>query len=196
MLSINMSIKFRGFVARLFYCFWIVFTFSGCGKPGASSTNMTHMYVTIVSINDNAPLLSDVLTNGYATDDIITVRFQSSSKQLGDDDENPADPDGTSSLDTITFWSYHVGHFRSDGGVAPADVTGFTNIVINPNSETDAKIIVVNAFDKHRSPLNMLRDNGQIVTLVTVTFYGEDGYGNDISVCASLTVSFANYPDA
>ena len=187
--------KFRSVFVRMLCCLWIASSFSGCGKPGASSTNMTNSYVTITSINENSPLLSDVLTDGSAADDIITVSFQSNSRQLGSDDDNPTDPDGTSSFDIITFSSYHVGHVRSDGGANPTDFTLGTTVTIEPDSEQEAEIVIVRAFDKNRSPLEELRDEGQIVTTATVTFYGEDGYGNDISVSASLTISFANYAD-
>jgi hypothetical protein len=146
------------------------------------------------SINDNTPLQSDILVSGSATDDVVTISLQSQSRQLGDGD-NPTNPDGSSPFDTITLYSYHVNHRRSDGGPNPADFTAGMNLTIQPESEASASIVVVRAFDKHRSPLEELRDDGQIFTTTVITFYGEDGYGNDIAVSGSLAISFANYPD-
>jgi len=183
--------RFRGF---LFTTLCIAFAFFGCGKPGGSTNNLTNSFVTVVSINDNTPLASDVLIDGSGTDDIVTVTFKSDPRQLGTDD-NPTDPDGASPFDTITLRSYHVEHIRSDGGPNPADFTAGTNVTLDPDSEADVDIVVVRAFDKHRSPLEELRDDGQLFTTAIITFYGEDGYGNDISVDASLAISFANYPD-
>ncbi len=174
-------------------CFGV--SFAGCGKPGASSNNLTHSFVTVTSINDNAPLQSDVLTDGSATDDIVTVSLKSESRQLGDDD-NPTNPDGDSPFDTITLYSYHVTHRRSDGGPNPPDFTAGINLTLPPASDASASIVVVRAFDKHRSPLEELRDDGQIFTTTIITFYGEDGYGNDIAVNGSLAIAFANYPDS
>ena len=183
----------RFFYATLSYL-CITLLFAGCGKPGASSSNLTNSFVTVVSINDNAPLESDVLTDGSATNDIVTITFRSDPRQLGEGD-NPTDPDGTSPFDTITLRTYHVEYLRSDGGPNPPHFTLQTNVRIEPSSEASADIIIVDAFVKHRSPLEELRDDGQLVTSCTVTFYGEDGYGNDIKVDGSLAISFANYPD-
>ncbi|MCP4400793.1 MAG: hypothetical protein GY801_26260 [bacterium] len=186
--------KLRGFLVTTLCCLCLIFLLAGCGKPGGSTNNLTNSFVTIVSLNENAPLVSDVLTDGAGTDDVITVTFQSDPRQLGSD-ENPTDPDGTSPFDTITLRSYHVEHIRSDGGPNPADFTAGTNVRIEPDSEANADVVVVRGFDKHRSPLEELRDDGQIFTTSIITFYGEDGYGNDIAVDASLVISFANYPD-
>jgi hypothetical protein len=71
------------------------------------------------------------------------------------------------------------------------------NLTITPNTDESqtAAIIVVRAFDKGLSPLKELRDRGQIATTTIITFYGEDGFGNDVMVSGSLIVSFANYQD-
>ncbi|PID59150.1 hypothetical protein CSB45_01740 [candidate division KSB3 bacterium] len=186
--------RFRTFSIAVFISLFLASSLMGCGKPGASSTNLTNSHVTITSINDNAPLLSDVLNGGAVTNDIITVNFHCSSKHLGSG-TNPTNPDESSSFDTIIFRSYHVEHLRSDGGPNPQDFTLGTNLVLEPDSSAEVRIVIVSAFIKNRSPLKELRDEGQIVTTARVTFYGEDGYGNDISVRSSLSIAFANYPD-
>lgn len=186
--------KLQGSLFTTLFYICIIPVFLGCGKPGGSTNNLTNSLVRVVSVNDNAPFLSDVLTGGVPVDDIITVTLKSESRQLGEGD-NPTDPDGPSPFDTITLRSYHIAYLRSDGGPNPPHLTGSTHIRIEPNSEATTKIIVVRAQDKHRSPLEELRDDGQLFTSAFITFYGEDGYGNDIKVPASLAISFANYPD-
>ena len=181
-----------GAIVLILVC--LIFSLWGCGKPGGSTNNVTNSFVTVVSMNENEPLQSDVLTNGYATDDTISVSLKSESRQLGDGD-NPTDPDGPSPFDTITFRSYHVAHIRSDGGPNPADFTAGLNLTLAPESEGDVSIVIVRAFDKNRSPLEELRDDGEIFTTSIITLYGEDGFGNDIAVDGSLAISFANYPD-
>jgi len=171
-------------------------TLAGCGKPGNSSTNTTNAFVMVTSVNENAPLQSDVLTNGYAKDDTVKVKFKSQRRQLGSGDTNPTDPDGVSPFDTIMLQQYVVNYQRSDGGPNPSAFTGGLNITLAPDAEAEASIVVVRAFDKHRSPLEELRDDGEIFTSAVITFYGEDGYGNDLAVSGSLSISFANFTDS
>ena len=190
------GVRRGGFSAGAMVLILVCFTFSlwGCGKPGGSTSNVTNSFVTVTSMNGNEPLQSDVLTNGFATDDTISVSLRSEPRQLGDGD-NPTDPDGRSPFDTISFRSYHVAHLRSDGGPNPADFTAGMNLTLQPDSEGEATIVIVRAFDKNRSPLEELRDDGEIFTTSTITLYGEDGFGNDIAVDGSVAISFANYPD-
>ena len=172
-----------------------VMLLTSCGKPGGTNNNFTHSLVSVLSVNDNKPLQSDTLTKGYGTDDIVTVKFKSESSQLGTGDKNPTDPDGLSPFDRITLHTYHVTHQRSDGGPVPSDFTGGMNLTLAPNAEGEASIVIVRAFDKNRSPLQELRSSGQIFATSIMTFYGQDGYGNDLAVQGSLAISFANFAD-
>ncbi len=36
---------------------------------------------------------------------------------------------------------------------------------------------------------------GKFLQTTLLTLYGQDGYGNDIAVSASIAISFANFPD-
>jgi hypothetical protein len=164
-----------------------------CSKPGESGLNLTNSFITITSINGNEPLQSDVLTDGYGTDDTVSVTFKSEFR-AGDDD--PTAPDGPTIFDTVVFSSYHVTHERSDGGPNPPSFTAGFNLVLAPDNEAETTIVVVRAFDKHRSPLEELRDDGEIFTTSIITFYGTDGNGNDVAVSCSLAISYANFPDS
>lgn len=192
------SVSCAGVKRLLFKADWgiallLSFVLTSCGKPGNSASNYTNSVVTITSFNDNQPFQSDVLTNGYATDDVMTVKLQCDFR-TGEDD--PTAPDsGASVFDTIIFSSYHVGHQRSDGGANPSDFTAGLTLSVAPDNEAEVKVVVVRAFDKNRSPLEELRDDGEIFTTTTLTLYGQDGYGNDIAVSSSIAISFANFPD-
>jgi hypothetical protein len=167
--------------------------FAGCGKPGDIARNYTNCWVT-ATLNGNQPLQSDVLSNGYALDDVIPVKLKSVFRALYDDD--PTTPNGPSPFDTIVFHSYLITHRRSDGGPNPASFTGGLSLPLEPDSESEINIVVVRAFDKHRSPLAELRDDGEIFTTSIIVFYGTDGNGNDIEVSGSLTISYANFIDS
>ncbi len=165
----------------------------GCGKPVDVGNNYTNCWVTMTSINGNEPLQSDVLYKGTPQDDIISVTIQSVFRALPDD---PTAPNGSTPFDTIIFHSYLVTHRRSDGGPNPASFTAGLNLRLEPDSTGDIKLVVVRAFDKHRSPLLELRDDGEIFTTSIITLYGTDGNGNDIEVNGSLTISYANFTDS
>jgi hypothetical protein len=170
----------------------VVFLLSGCGKPGNSANNYTNCLISLMSLNENEPLQSDVVTNGYGVDDVVSVTVRSDFRVSEDD---PTAPAGPSVFDTVLFHSYHVTHLRSDGGPNPADFTAGLSARLEPDSETEIKLVIVRAFDKHRTPLEELRDDGEIFTTTTITLYGQDGYGNDIALSGSIAVSFANFPD-
>jgi hypothetical protein len=166
---------------------------TGCGKPGDIAENYTNCWVTITSLNGGTPLESDVLSNGYAENDVITVALRSVFRAP---DGDSTAPNGPSIWDTITFHSYLVTHRRSDGGSNPSSFTGGLTVSIDPNSEAQTDLVVVRAFDKHRSPLIELRDDGELFTTCILTLYGTDGNGNDIAVSDSIMISYANYPDS
>ncbi len=167
---------------------------SGCDKPD-KSTNLSGMFITMPSINGGASLKSDVVNNGYTMDDDVpvTLKSQSHSMQF---DNIPTEFDNTASSDTIIFSRYHISHVRSDGGPNPADFSAGLTFTLPPEEETSVDVVVVRAFDKNRSPLKELWDRGQIFTTVTITFYGNDGYGNNVVVSGAFPVSFANFADS
>lgn len=177
---------------RFILCVLLVFLLGGCGKPGDISNNLTNCVVTITSINGGKPFQSDVLTDGFASDDVVTLEVTSEFRAPEDD---PTAPDGPSVFDTITFHTYQVTHYRSDGGPNPASFTAGMALVLAPDSEDSIDLVVVRAFDKHRSPLEELRDDGEIFTTTVIILYGTDGNGNDIMVSGSITISYANFLD-
>lgn len=179
------------------WCYILIFflpglLLAGCGKPGDIANNLTNCVVAVTSVNGGEPFQSDVLTDGYASDDVITIQINS---EFRAPDGDPTAPDGPSVFDTITFHSYHVTHYRSDGGPNPASFTAGMTLVVAPNSEGSIQLVVVRAFDKHRSPLQELRDDGEIFTTTIITVYGTDGNDNDVAASGAVTISYANFPD-
>lgn len=167
-----------------------------CGWPQSSDTNVSNVLLTIVSLHDNKVFKSDVVSGGASTDDIVTLTVKSERRSIGGPDFGDSyDIGGPSPFDTVILSTCHVAYIRSDGGLNPADFTIGINLTVPADSERDAEIVLVRAFDKNRSPLKELWNGGQILTTAVIALYGEDGYGNDIVVHGSLPVSFGNYPD-
>jgi hypothetical protein len=165
---------------------------SGCKKP--DSANLIGVFVTVTSVNDGRSVQSDVVRNGYTSDDEIPVTLKSESR-TSSFENLPTEFDNTSSLDTVIFSRYHVSYSRTDGGPNPADFSAGFTFSLPPEDEITVNVVIVRAFDKNLPPLKELWDRGQIFTTATITFFGEDGHNNDFVVSGSIPVSFANFAD-
>jgi len=178
-------------------CLW------GCDLPRDTETNTTKFSVTIAAINDSKVLASDVLKNGATTDDCVDVKFLSMLETINGDSFYEIYGVGVQgSFDFIVLNTYTVVYQRSDGGQAPASFTSRCNITLKPSfskeaaaTETTAQIAVVLAFLKNQMPLRALQDSGQIYASAEITFYGQDGYGNELEVRGYLPISFGNFAD-
>lgn len=188
----------------LVICLW------GCDLPRDTETNTTKFSVTIGSINDSKVLVSDVVKEGATLDDYVKVIFWSTIENVnGYTFYNPYLVGIENSYDFIVLHTYTVIYQRSDGGQAPAPFTSRCNITLKPAdanldpettdppevTETTAQIAVVLAFLKNQMPLRALHDRGQIYASAEITFYGQDGYGNDLMVRGYLPISFGNFTD-
>lgn len=175
----------------------LMVSLSGCKFPGAADPhNVTNSVLEITEINEGKVLQSDLLVGGRNTDDIISVAFKSSILTIGTDENwDNTDVGGTSPLDNITLSTYHVRYLRSDGGPVPTEFTMGIHILIPVVSEKTIEIVIVRGFAKSHSPLKELWDSGQLTVTASITFYGEDGYGNDVVITGALPICFGNYPD-
>lgn len=188
----------------LIVCLW------GCELPRDTETNTTKFSVTIGSINGSKVLVSDVLKDGAMLDDYVEVIFCSVLETVnGLTFYNPFLIGVENSLDFIVLDTYTVTYQRSDGGQAPAPFTSRCNITLKPATanldpetidppivtETTAEIAVVLAFLKNQMPLTALQERGQIYASAEITFYGHDGYGNELMVRGYLPISFGNFTD-
>lgn len=172
----------------------------GCRFPGAvAPRNVTNATLVITSMNDGNVLLSDVVTQGQGADNIIEVEFKSSLMGLGDEDDADwpdTDIAGPGPLDDILLNRYRVQYLRTDGGQVPGEFTMGIHILIPAESDhTRIQIVAVRGFAKSASPLRQLWERGELTMTAEFTFYGEDGYGNDVVVSSALPICFGNYPD-
>lgn len=183
---------------------------AGCELPQEAETNTTKFSVTISSINEDEVLVSDVVKNGAMFDDYVEIVFLSTLKNVnGYTFFWPYSLGVENSYDFIVLHTYTVTYQRSDGGQAPAPFTSRCNITLRPAmaildaetidppevTETTAEIAVVLAFLKNQAPLRSLHTRGQIYASAEITFYGQDGYGNNLMVRGYLPISFGNFTD-
>jgi hypothetical protein len=184
------------------------FAFAMISAGGCADDSSTRSVVTVVSINGNMPLQSDVRGTGEnpldpsddtITDDVVEVTLANHphDKVL---ELVPGMPFGD-----VIFTEYSVTFIRDDGnGPAPAPFSGAMYLKV-PNAQTNpfgyvpptAYILLVPGSLKIESPLNDLAyGGGQINTTACVEMIGRETTSKDvIKVEATLNVSFANYVD-
>ncbi len=102
----------------------------------------------------------------------------------------------------VTVTRYHVAFSRSDGrkteGVdVPYAFDGAATGTIGSDGGT-LNFVLVRAQAKLEAPLRALRGGGGAIvisTIATITFYGKDQNGNEVSVTGSMSVNFADWGD-
>lgn len=102
----------------------------------------------------------------------------------------------------VTVTRYHVAFSRSDGrkteGVdVPYAFDGAATGTIGSDGGT-LNFVLVRSQAKLEAPLRALRDGGGAIvisTIATITFYGKDQNGNEVSVTGSMSVNFADWGD-
>jgi hypothetical protein len=101
----------------------------------------------------------------------------------------------------VTITRYHVAYVRADGrnqqGVdVPFDFDGATTVTIPSSGSAQVPFELVRLAAKREAPLVQLQDGVNfITTIVTVTFYGTDLVGNEISAVGKISVEFGNFAD-
>ena len=102
---------------------------------------------------------------------------------------------------TVTIMRYHVDFRRADGrntpGVdVPYGFDGGVTATILPNAQTTIGFEIVRHTQKEESPLVQLVNNPAIIhTIATVTFYGTDRVGNEVSVSGMISIDFGDFGD-
>jgi hypothetical protein len=156
-------------------------------------------------------LASDVVTNVKQTVDGKEVRVPTvfedpgqvtahlNLKNVGTIDS----PTAPTSNNAITIDRYHVSFARSDGRNTPGvDVPfafdGAVTATLSDSTGVAFGFTLVRAQAKQEAPLMALRNGGGsnlISTIATVTFYGHDQTGHDVSVSGNISVNFADWGD-
>ena len=115
--------------------------------------------------------------------------------------KDPGSASGPSALNMVTINRYRVEYRRADGRNVPGvDVpypfdSGLTFTIPN-DSEVTAGFQIVRHTAKEEAPLKALRSNGSIIsTIATVTFYGQDQAGNEISAAGNIGIDFGDFAD-
>jgi hypothetical protein len=117
------------------------------------------------------------------------------------DQGQPGFPSAASPLNAVTFTRYRVEYRRTDGrNVQGVDVpyafdSGATFTVPASGTVTAAFELVRNNA-KMEAPLRELASEFRILsTIATVTFYGRDQAGNDVTAAGNIGVAFGNFGD-
>ncbi len=188
-----------------------------CGSCGdASRQDRAPVYLVIDSLtaasgadpNKFANVLaSDVITIVKVNSVLVPTVFEDPGRvalrlQLKDIGNaiGAAEPSG---LNDVTITSYRVVFSRADGRNTPGvDVPyGFDGAItgtISSGSASELGFTLVRAQAKEEAPLKALQAGGGallISTIATVTFYGRDLAGNDVSVTGQISVNFADWGD-
>jgi hypothetical protein len=184
------------------------FAFAMIFAGGCADDTSTRSVVSVVSINANRPLQSDVRglgddpldpTDDTITDDIVEITLANyphdNALKLA-----PGYPFGD-----VIFTEYSVTFIRGDGdGPAPSPFSGAMYLKV-PNAQPHPNeyvpptgyILMVPGSLKLESPLDDLAyGGGQINATACVEFIGRETTSNDVvKTTATLSVNFANYVD-
>jgi hypothetical protein len=115
---------------------------------------------------------------------------------------SPGAPSSPSGLNAITINRYRVQYRRSDGrntpGVdVPYDFDGAATATIPTDGTATFGFQLVRNVAKREAPLAALADSSDtlITVIATVTFWGRDQAGNEVSVSGSIDITFGNFGD-
>jgi hypothetical protein len=166
----------------------------GGSTPGPFGTGLLDSDV-ITNITTPAPCTS---TSPCPTvfGDTGQVSLRISPKDIGAGG-NPASPTPNNE---VTITRYHVEYTRTDGrnvqGVdVPYAFDGGTTGTVSTSAATLGFELVRN-IAKSQTPLIQLQTNSAILeAIATVTFYGHDQVGNELSVSGTISIEFANFGD-
>jgi hypothetical protein len=102
----------------------------------------------------------------------------------------------------VTITSYHVHYTRSDGRNAqgqdvPYDFDGAVTATLPPTGTVTIGFEIVRHDAKQEAPLVQLVNSNAIINAIcTVTFYGKDQVGNDVTVTGSILIDFGNFANS
>jgi hypothetical protein len=142
-------------------------------------------------------LMSDVLTQNAILNDFARITMQLTLRDPG----VPGLSASPTPLNQVTFTRYRVQYTRADGRNVPGvDVPHPFDSAVTVTVPADGPVSVGFELVRHaaklESPLIALRDGGDFInTITTVTFYGKDQAGNDVTVSGNIGVNFGNFAD-
>jgi len=159
---------------------------------------------SIVSLNDNLPIASDVYDLGanktdpiddFIPEDYLKIVVTS----------RPSDPALTLRPDrafgTVRFNRYTLDFAKNDlGGNGVDDLTDFVdypmNLVVPINGEGTAYVLALPAAWKIEDELAPLVNSGSFQTTATITIYGvEETSHEEVALTGGIVIGIANYAD-
>jgi hypothetical protein len=174
---------------------------------GAQTTGRSPAYLVIdqllaasgTSTTFGNTLESDVQTKGSVYEDQGQVQMHLDLKDIG----TATSPTTPTSNNQVTITSYHVAYARTDGQNAqgvdvPYAFDGAATATVPASGDVTFTFVLVRAQAKLEAPLvGLVGSGGQkiISTIATVTFYGQDQAGNQVSVSGTISVNFADWAD-
>ena len=171
---------------------------SACGEFTREGRSPVVLVVDSLFVNDDQGTLnSDVLTKGSTLNDMAEVQMRVILKDPG----APGVTVNPTLLNAVTITRYRVEYRRTDGrsvqGVdVPYAFDSAMTITVPSDGTGTTTFQLVRHSAKEESPLRALSSNFDIIsTIATVTFYGHDQAGNDISATALIGIDFADFAD-
>ena len=192
---------------------------AGCAG-GALGQSRSPAYLVIDSLQGASGATPDKFGGTLGSDVITNVKKQVNGQQVevptifddpGEvtmhlnlkDIGSATSPTAPTANNQITITRYHVAYTRADGqntpgvdvpyafdGAVTATITGLTPVTFS--------FELVRSSAKEEAPLSALINGGgqdSISTIATVTFYGQDQTGHEVSVSGNITVEFADFGD-
>jgi hypothetical protein len=186
---------------------------AGCGNLAQQGRGPSQAIVSVIEAASGAEpakfggtLGSDVVTyvkrtvNGSEVR-VPTIFSDSARATVTVEMKDPALATGATSINQVTFNRYHVEFERADGrnkpGVdVPYAFDSAVTFTVAPGSTSSAGFELVRHVAKLEAPLVQLVDNFELITTIaTITFYGKDHAGNDVSASGKIGVTFGNFGD-
>lgn len=190
---------------------------SSCGEYVRSQGNSPVMLV-INSLqgargsepdNFGNPVIADVITN-ITTPDPCTTNSpcptifgdlgQAELQLVFKDQGQPGITQPSTPINSVTLTRYRVEYSRTDGRTTPGvDVpypidAAMTFTIPPPGATATVGFQLVKNTAKSEPPLRDLVSSGVIINMnATVTFYGHDLAGNEVTARGGLTVTFGNF---
>lgn len=177
-----------------------------CGSLTRQGTASS--YLTITNL-EAAPGSDPGKFSGTLDSDVITVKDGAAgifgdlgrvTLKLGLKDPGPSgSPNSPSANNFITVDRYRVEYKRTDGrNTQGVDVPYAFDSAATATVADESELIflIVRHQAKEEAPLKALATSNLIFsTIATVTFYGHDQTGREVSVSGNMGIGFANYAD-
>ncbi|MDI6845351.1 MAG: hypothetical protein QME28_04355 [Candidatus Saccharicenans sp.] len=144
--------------------------------------------------NDSTVVYSDVLRNGIAYSDFVTITLRAATK-----DPNPVM--GVSQYSDIMVTNYTVTYTRSDGATGegtdvPYHFEGYLSTLVRVGSSVSIPLMIVRDIAKTQPPLSGLAGTNNILECkATIELIGHDLRNRKVTQKGEITVRFADFQD-